>query len=85
MEETVFRGAFYRSLRFGNGVLIAGLVNGVIFAALHPQGWMGIPALTAMGFGFALIREWRDSLIAPMTAHAINNGLLVGGLALLLD
>ena len=46
---------------------------------------MAIPALTMMGVGFSCIREWRDSLIAPVTAHAINNGLLVGGLALALS
>lgn len=85
VEETFFRGAFYRYLRSRWGMPAAGVLNGLIFAALHPQGWMAIPALTAMGFGFACLREWRDSLIAPMTAHAINNGLLIGGLALALS
>ncbi|MCB1062055.1 MAG: CPBP family intramembrane metalloprotease [Verrucomicrobiae bacterium] len=84
VEEVFFRGAFYRALRSRMGMAAAGLLNGFIFASLHPQGWMAIPALTAMGFGFACLREWRDSLIAPMTAHAINNGLLIGGLALIL-
>ena len=32
----------------------------------------------ALAFGFALLREWRDSLIAPMVGHAINNGVIVG-------
>ncbi|MCB1229399.1 MAG: CPBP family intramembrane metalloprotease [Verrucomicrobiae bacterium] len=85
IEETFFRGAFFRSLRSRFGFVASALLNGVIFAALHPQGWMAIPALTMMGFGFASLREWRDSLIAPMTAHAINNGLLIGGLALVLS
>jgi membrane protease YdiL (CAAX protease family) len=31
----------------------------------------------ALGFGFALLREWRGSLIAPMTAHALNNGIVM--------
>ena len=84
VEELFFRGAFYRNLRVRFPLIGAGLISGLIFAVLHPQGWMGIPALMMMGFGFACIREWRDSLIAPMTAHAINNGLLIGGLALLL-
>lgn len=85
VEETFFRGAFFRSLRRNRGLLVSGLLNGLIFAALHPQGWLAIPALTAMGLGFALIREWRDSLIAPVVAHAINNGVLIGGLALVLQ
>lgn len=84
LEELFFRGAFFRFLRSRMGLMAAGLLSGLVFASLHPQGWMGIPALTAMGFGFAAIREWRDSLIAPMVAHAINNGLLIGGLSLIL-
>ena len=82
MEETFFRGALFRALRSRWNLVVSGLVSGLIFAALHPQGVLAVPALTAMGFGFACIREWRDSLIAPMTAHAINNGLLIGTLSL---
>ena len=85
LEEIFFRGAFFRHLRTRLGLIGAGLFSGFIFAALHPQGWMAIPALTAMGFSFAAIREWRDSLIAPMTAHAINNGVLIGGLSVVLS
>lgn len=84
IEETFFRGQFFRYLRSKMGLVAGGLLNGLIFASLHPQGWLAIPALAMMGFGFACIREWRDSLIAPMTAHAINNGLIVAGLALAL-
>lgn len=77
-EEIFFRGALHRYLRGALRFLPAALITSVIFAALHPQGWMGIPALAAIGVGFSLLREWRDSLIAPMVAHAINNGVLVG-------
>lgn len=83
-EEIFFRGALQRYLRGHLGFVASALIGGVIFAALHPQGWMGIPALAAMGIGFSLLREWRDSLIAPMVAHAINNGALVTILCLAL-
>jgi len=76
-EETMFRGALYRGLRLKMGWVVSGLLMGFIFAVVHPQGVIGIPVLMAMGFGFGLIREWRDSLIASMTAHAIHNGALV--------
>lgn len=76
-EETFFRGMLHRYLRGRFAFLIAALSGGLIFAVLHPQGLYAVPALAAMGVGFALIREWRDSLIAPMVAHAINNGVLV--------
>jgi len=77
-EETMFRGAFHGALRRRWRFFLAALVSGIVFAAVHPQGLLAIPALTAMGFGFAMIREWRGSLIAPMTAHAVHNGTLVG-------
>lgn len=77
-EELFFRGALQRYLRGYFRFLPSALLTGVIFAALHPQGFFAIPALAGIGVGFSLLREWRDSLIAPMTAHAINNGCLVG-------
>jgi membrane protease YdiL (CAAX protease family) len=36
-----------------------------------------IPALAGLGMTLSWIREWRGSLIAPMTAHAINNGVML--------
>ncbi|MDF1811456.1 MAG: type II CAAX endopeptidase family protein, partial [Verrucomicrobiales bacterium] len=77
LEETMFRGAFFRYLRHRWGFLISAVLGGIIFAIIHPQGIFALPALSAMGIGFALLREWRDSLIASMTAHALNNGAIV--------
>ncbi len=79
-EETMFRGALFRAVRSRWRFLASALIGGFIFAIIHPQGWLGAPALTAMGLGFCMIREWRDSLIAPMTAHSINNGMITLGL-----
>lgn len=83
VEETVFRGALYRHVRGWAGVILAALVVGVIFAAIHPQGWTAIPALCSIAVVFAILREWRGSLIASITAHALNNGVIVGLLLLL--
>jgi membrane protease YdiL (CAAX protease family) len=77
-EEIFFRGALYRYFRGKFRFLSSAVFAGIIFAALHPQGFYAIPALASIGVGLSLLREWRDSLIAPMTAHAINNGVLVG-------
>jgi membrane protease YdiL (CAAX protease family) len=52
------------------------LTSAFIFAVIHPQGWAGVPAIMALAAGFSLLRMWRQSLIAPMTAHALNNGLV---------
>jgi membrane protease YdiL (CAAX protease family) len=83
VEESIFRGALYSQLRGRLGAVLSGAISGFIFAAIHPQGWMAIPALMALGFNFAMLREWRGSLIAPITAHALNNGMVVTALLIL--
>lgn len=82
VEETMFRGVLYRHLRDSTvwfrrfaSVFLSCAINALIFAAIHPQGLLGIPVLGTLAFGFSMVREWRDSLIAPMTMHAINNAI----------
>jgi membrane protease YdiL (CAAX protease family) len=79
-EELFFRGALYRNLRqtFGRwgvlgSVVIAVLVNSVIFAAIHPQGLIFIPVLGSLAVAFTLMRDWRGTVNASIVAHAINN------------
>lgn len=77
-EETMFRGALFRDLRRFRSPVLSAVIMGLLFAAIHPQGVAMIPALAGLAVGFALIREWRGSLVAPMAAHALHNGVLVG-------
>jgi membrane protease YdiL (CAAX protease family) len=77
VEETIFRGAFYASLRPKLVPVAAGFVNAFIFAIIHPQGWALAPVLASLGFVFSMVREWRGSLIGPITAHALHNGFIV--------
>lgn len=74
-EEILFRGAFYGHLRQRFRPFISAAIVSIVFAAIHPQGLAGIPPLAALAFNFALIREWRGSLIGPVFAHALNNGV----------
>lgn len=76
-EELMFRGALLAHCRAWSGPWVASLVTGLVFAAVHPQGWAAIPTLTAIGVTLALIRQWRGSLVAPVVAHAINNALVM--------
>ncbi|MEO1130360.1 MAG: type II CAAX endopeptidase family protein [Planctomycetota bacterium] len=85
VEEMVFRGALLHHTQHWAGAIGASLITGFIFAAIHPQGFVAIPPLMALGFNFALMRIWRGSLIAPMVAHAIHNSVLVTMLLLLLS
>src|SRR5262249_39913843 len=84
VEETMFRGVLYRHLREATGrwgrvwaVLVSGLVGSFVFAATHPQGWLAVPPLMALALAFALAREWRGSLPAPMVAHGLHNLVLL--------
>jgi membrane protease YdiL (CAAX protease family) len=83
VEETMFRGVLYRHLREASArwgvtasVVVSGLIVSFVFAVIHPQGWIAVPALMALAFGFTLLREWRGTLIPSMVAHGINNGML---------
>jgi membrane protease YdiL (CAAX protease family) len=82
VEETLFRGVLYRHLReltwrfrLFASVACSALVSSFIFAAIHPQGLMGIPILMSLACGLAILREWRGTLLPSMIAHGINNGL----------
>jgi membrane protease YdiL (CAAX protease family) len=86
VEEIFFRGALYTHLRrllpgvspfFA--IVFAALVSSFVFAVIHPQGWLGVPVLSALACTFCLAREVRGSLLPGMVAHGINNsvGMLV--------
>lgn len=83
-EEIFFRGLLYRHLRestrawrMGLSTVFCAAATGFVFAVIHPQGIVAVPVLGALAFGFAVAREWRGSLVAPIVAHAINNGAVM--------
>lgn len=76
-EELMFRGFFLRHLTRRLPVFLSALLVSLLFAAIHPQGWTAIPLLGTIGMVLALIRIRRDSLLASMAAHSLNNTLLI--------
>jgi membrane protease YdiL (CAAX protease family) len=83
VEETMFRGVLYRHLRGATSrlggflsIVVSGSIVSFIFAAIHPQGWIAIPALMGLAYGFTILREWRGTLIPGMVAHGLNNGIV---------
>ena len=71
-EELMFRGAFFSHLRRRHGWLISAGIVSIIFAVIHPQGLVGVPAIFAIGLTLAAIREWRGSILA---SRRFNNSL----------
>jgi membrane protease YdiL (CAAX protease family) len=76
VEETMFRGLLFPAISAGKRWLLGSLLSAFIFAVIHPQGWAGVPAIMAIALTLSTLRLLRGSLIAPMTAHALNNGMV---------
>jgi membrane protease YdiL (CAAX protease family) len=83
-EETMFRGILFHHLRSRWGWLMSAIAVSFLFAIIHPQGWAAVPALATIALVLCGIREWRDSLIASMAAHSLNNFLALTFALLLL-
>lgn len=83
VEETMFRGALFHHVRRHLPWWLSGLAVGVLFAAIHPQGWVGIPMLTTVALVFAALREWRGSIVAPIVCHACVNAVTLTMLVLI--
>jgi membrane protease YdiL (CAAX protease family) len=82
VEETMFRGVLYRHLRNATArlgrtasFLVSAVVVSFLFAVIHPQGVLAVPALMALAVGLTILREWRGSLLPSMMVHGIHNGL----------
>lgn len=78
VEESIFRGAMFRHLRSRVPMTIAAIGSAAVFGVMHGYPVPLLLPVMTLGFNFALMREWRGSLIAPMTAHMLHNGVLVG-------
>lgn len=85
VEETIFRGAMYFHTRRITGILGSAVLTAFLFAIIHPQGYAGVPVLMALAITFAVMREWRGSLIAPIVAHALNNAFIITLLVLVVS
>jgi membrane protease YdiL (CAAX protease family) len=77
IEETMFRGALFHHLRGRWGWASSAVVVSLLFAMIHPQGWVAVPALGSIAMALSALREWRGSIIASMTAHALNNFIVI--------
>jgi membrane protease YdiL (CAAX protease family) len=77
VEEGVFRGGCYRHLRSVMGVVLAGVLSAVAFGVMHGYPVIMLMPVITLGFIFSLMREWRGSLIAAITAHALHNATIL--------
>lgn len=85
VEETVFRGAVFRAMRAHVGFLVAAAASALAFGFMHGYQVQLLGPVISIGFVFALIREWRGSIIGPMVAHFLNNATILSILFLVLS
>ena len=74
VEETMFRGLLFPGLSGLSRWVIGALGGAFIFAVVHPQGWAGVPVIMIIALMASTLRVLRGSIVAPMAAHALNNG-----------
>ena len=73
LEEIVFRGLLYGTLRRWMGWPAAALLTAAVFAAAHGYGVAGFGSVFASGIMWAVAYERTRSLLPGMIAHAANN------------
>jgi membrane protease YdiL (CAAX protease family) len=79
VEEIFFRGFFYRALRSRFSIVVAALMDGLLFGVIHynggADGLLILPPLALLGFIFCLVYERTGSLYPVIGMHAFNNSL----------
>lgn len=77
VEEIVFRGALFQGLLLRlRSLTLAVALNGLLFAAIHPQGGIALPALAWIGASACLLVHQTRGLLASIVMHALNNGVI---------
>ncbi|MEM9065018.1 MAG: CPBP family intramembrane glutamic endopeptidase [Planctomycetota bacterium] len=77
VEELVFRGALFRHMRSRIAWPLAAIGSAFVFAIMHGYGIAQLIPVAALGITFGAMRQWRDSLIAPIFAHFLHNATLI--------
>ncbi len=75
LEETVFRGLIYQSLRSKLGPWPSALLSAALFSALHLDIW-GFATRMFLGVVMAYLYEKYRSVYPSMVLHSVNNGFI---------
>jgi hypothetical protein len=79
-EEICFRGMLFGGLREKLPRILAALICGLIFGALHATtGVSAVPPLIVFGFLLALLYERTGSIVPGILLHMLNNSIALLG------
>ena len=76
-EEIFFRGYVFGKFRRAGFVWFGLLVSAVLFGVVHFSDIHNVPCICLFGVFLAWLYHLTGSLLAPMTAHAVNNGTAI--------
>jgi membrane protease YdiL (CAAX protease family) len=79
-EEFFFRGFFYRALRSRFSIVVAAVIDGLLFGVIHfdfsgAGALLIVPPLAVLGFVFCLVYERTGTLFSTIALHSINNSI----------
>ncbi len=79
-EEVFFRGFFYKALRSKFSMVVAAVLDGLLFGAIHynfegADTLLLLPPLALLGFVFCVVYEKTGSLFPVIGMHAFNNSV----------
>ena len=77
LEELLFRGYIYGTLRRHLGPVLAMVISAALFSAIHVNV-PALPALFVLAVCLTLAYEATGSLLVPMLMHAAFNGISLG-------
>jgi membrane protease YdiL (CAAX protease family) len=83
VEEILFRGVLYATLRLALGPWLAAGLSAALFATAHGYGVVGFASVLASGVLWAIAYERTGSLLPGIAGHALGN-LLATAIVLLL-
>jgi membrane protease YdiL (CAAX protease family) len=79
LEEIVFRGLLFGTLRNGLGWPLAAALSAAVFALAHGYGSLGFASVFLSGVLWAYAYEATGSLLPGIIAHAVNNIIASAG------
>jgi len=77
-EEVFFRGLVQQGLTDATTPVKGFLLTGVIFAFYHLNPFLLVP-LAALGILFSYVRYRSNTILIPVIAHFVNNGISAAG------
>lgn len=72
-EELFFRGMVYQWLKQHVDLRSAILLQGIFFGFIHTFGVLHSVLASFLGIAFAIVYEWRKTIVTPVTLHVMQN------------